>query len=59
MKLKAIVTCVWDVNSLEDYNATTIEEAADNEQRRIDVGDYDLEDLVCNSDEITIKILPE
>ena len=45
-KLKVVITTIVDVDDLDQYDAETIEEAAENAQKYIDAGDNSPYDYV-------------
>ena len=58
MKLRITVVVEQDVDSLVDYEATTLEEAATNQQEWLDNGSSSLWELIDFADEVTIKVEP-
>jgi len=58
MKLKAKIEIEWPVEDLEHYNATTLAEAAKNQQRIFDEGGVGVEDLIAWSEVTKVRIEP-
>jgi hypothetical protein len=56
MKLRFILVMECGVSHLEHYNASTLEEAVINQQRWIDEGDFDILDIVLNSEIKLVKV---
>jgi hypothetical protein len=57
MRLRITITSEIEVTDLSHYDATTLEEAAANQQKWIDNGDHDPLDFM-DWDEASIKVEP-
>lgn len=57
-KLRATIVVEWEVEDLSHYDATTIEEAARNQQRYCDEGTVGPFDLLAWGEDASVRVEP-
>ena len=58
MKLRAVITAEWEVDDLEHYQATTLQEAAERQQKAYEEGEIGALDFLSWGEFVKVKIEP-
>lgn len=59
MRLRITVTAEIEVTDLADYDAKTLEEASENQQRWLDDGEALIEEVLGDDCSVTVEAVPE